>query len=98
LTNRRLAECKLSIGQVLISRTRTDCGEVAERLKAAVCQTPFSPSAAFVSWPKFLSFQHFHDRPHWPALSLEAHLWRAAGTIAGTVSLRNQIQSDNMGR
>jgi hypothetical protein len=30
-------------------------------------------------------------------LSLEAHFWRAAGTIAGTVSLRNQIQSDNLG-
>jgi hypothetical protein len=37
LKNRRLAECKMLIGQVLISRTLTDCGEVAERLKAAVC-------------------------------------------------------------
>jgi hypothetical protein len=37
LKNRRLAECKISIGQVLISRTLTVCGEVAERLKAAVC-------------------------------------------------------------
>jgi hypothetical protein len=37
LKTRRLAECKMSIGQVLISRTRTVCGEVAERLKAAVC-------------------------------------------------------------
>ena len=37
LKNRRLAECKMSIGQVLISRTLSVCGEVAERLKAAVC-------------------------------------------------------------
>jgi hypothetical protein len=37
LKYRRLAECKILIGQVLISRTPTDCGEVAERLKAAVC-------------------------------------------------------------
>ena len=35
--NRRLAECKISIAQVLISRTLSVCGEVAERLKAAVC-------------------------------------------------------------
>jgi hypothetical protein len=37
LKNRRLAECKMSIGQVLLSRTLSVCGEVAERLKAAVC-------------------------------------------------------------
>ena len=37
LKNRRLAVCKMSIGQVLISRTLGACGEVAERLKAAVC-------------------------------------------------------------
>ena len=37
LKNRRLADCKISIGQVLISRTLSVCGEVAERLKAAVC-------------------------------------------------------------
>jgi len=37
LKNRRLDKCKMLIGQVLISRTLTDCGEVAERLKAAVC-------------------------------------------------------------
>jgi hypothetical protein len=35
--NRRLAPCKMLIGQVLISRTLSVCGEVAERLKAAVC-------------------------------------------------------------
>ena len=35
--NRRLAECKMWIGQVLISRTLSVYGEVAERLKAAVC-------------------------------------------------------------
>jgi len=35
--NRRLAQCKISMSQVLISRTLTVCGEVAERLKAAVC-------------------------------------------------------------
>ena len=37
LKNRRLHERKSSIRQVLISRTLTVCGEVAERLKAAVC-------------------------------------------------------------
>ena len=37
LKNRRLAECKMSIGQVLISRTLSVCGEVAEWPKAAVC-------------------------------------------------------------
>ena len=37
LKNRRLAARKRSIGQVLISRTLSVCGEVAERLKAAVC-------------------------------------------------------------
>ena len=37
LKNRRLGQCKMWIRQVLISRTLTDCGEVAERLKAAVC-------------------------------------------------------------
>jgi hypothetical protein len=37
LKNRRLAECKILIGQVLISRTLTGCGEVAEWPKAAVC-------------------------------------------------------------
>jgi hypothetical protein len=31
LKNRRLGECKMSIGQVLISRTLSVCGEVAER-------------------------------------------------------------------
>ena len=35
--NRRLGQCKTWIRQVLISRTLTDCGEVAERPKAAVC-------------------------------------------------------------
>ena len=35
--NRRLAAWKMLIGQVLISRTLSVCGEVAERLKAAVC-------------------------------------------------------------
>jgi hypothetical protein len=37
LKNRRLGECKMSISEVLISATLTVCGEVAERLKAAVC-------------------------------------------------------------
>ena len=37
LKNRRPLERKSTITQVLISRTLTDCGEVAERLKAAVC-------------------------------------------------------------
>jgi len=37
LKNRRRGQCKMWIRQVLISRTLTDCGEVAERLKAAVC-------------------------------------------------------------
>jgi hypothetical protein len=37
LKNRRLAECKISIGQVLISRTLSVYGEVAEWPKAAVC-------------------------------------------------------------
>jgi hypothetical protein len=37
LKNRRLAERKTRIDQVLISRTLSVCGEVAERLKAAVC-------------------------------------------------------------
>src|SRR5258708_1483762 len=37
LKTRRLRQCKMWIRQVLISRTLTDCGEVAERLKAAVC-------------------------------------------------------------
>jgi hypothetical protein len=35
--NRRVRERKSAISQVLISRTLTVCGEVAERLKAAVC-------------------------------------------------------------
>ncbi len=35
--NRRLRQCKISISQVLISRTLNPRGEVAERLKAAVC-------------------------------------------------------------
>ena len=30
-------------------------------------------------------------------VSIRSVNWRAAGTIAGTVSLRNQIQSDNLG-
>ena len=37
LKNRRLAECKIWIDQVSISVTLSVCGEVAERLKAAVC-------------------------------------------------------------
>jgi len=37
LKNRRLPARKMSIGQVLISRTLSVRGEVAERLKAAVC-------------------------------------------------------------
>jgi hypothetical protein len=37
LKNRCRFERKSWIRQVLISRTLTDCGEVAERLKAAVC-------------------------------------------------------------
>ena len=35
--NRRLAECKISIREVLISVRLSIRGEVAERLKAAVC-------------------------------------------------------------
>jgi hypothetical protein len=35
--NRRLRQCKISIGEVLISVTLSLRGEVAERLKAAVC-------------------------------------------------------------
>lgn len=37
LKDRRLGQCKMWIRQVLISRTLSACGEVAERLKAAVC-------------------------------------------------------------
>ena len=37
--NRRLRQCKISIREVLISVRLTVCGEVAERLKAAVCYT-----------------------------------------------------------
>jgi hypothetical protein len=37
LKNRRLRQCKMSISEVLISATLSVCGEVAERLKAAVC-------------------------------------------------------------
>jgi len=37
LKNRRLGQCKILIGEVLISVTLSVCGEVAERLKAAVC-------------------------------------------------------------
>jgi hypothetical protein len=37
LKDRRLGARKMSSGQVLISRTLTVCGEVAERPKAAVC-------------------------------------------------------------
>jgi len=37
LKNRRLARRKSASRQVLISRTLSVCGEVAERLKAAVC-------------------------------------------------------------
>jgi hypothetical protein len=37
LKNRRLAPCKISIGEKLMSATLNVCGEVAERLKAAVC-------------------------------------------------------------
>jgi hypothetical protein len=35
--NRRLRQCKISISEVLISVTLSGRGEVAERLKAAVC-------------------------------------------------------------
>jgi hypothetical protein len=35
--NRRLRQCKISISEVLISVTLSWRGEVAERLKAAVC-------------------------------------------------------------
>jgi hypothetical protein len=35
--NRRLRQCKILIGEVLISVTLSLRGEVAERLKAAVC-------------------------------------------------------------
>ena len=37
LKNRRLRQCKISIPEVLISVTLSIRGEVAERLKAAVC-------------------------------------------------------------
>ena len=37
LENRRLRQCKISISEVLISVTLSLRGEVAERLKAAVC-------------------------------------------------------------
>ena len=37
LKNRRLRQCKISIREVLISLTLSVRGEVAERLKAAVC-------------------------------------------------------------
>jgi hypothetical protein len=37
LKNRRLRQCKISTREVLLSVTLTVCGEVAERLKAAVC-------------------------------------------------------------
>jgi hypothetical protein len=37
LKNRRLGQCKMWIRQMLISRTLSAYGEVAERLKAAVC-------------------------------------------------------------
>jgi hypothetical protein len=37
LKNRRLRQCKISIGEVLISVRLSVRGEVAERLKAAVC-------------------------------------------------------------
>jgi hypothetical protein len=35
--NRRLRQCKISISEMLISVTLSERGEVAERLKAAVC-------------------------------------------------------------
>jgi hypothetical protein len=37
LKTRRLGDCKMSLSQVLISRTLSVCGEVAEWPKAAVC-------------------------------------------------------------
>jgi hypothetical protein len=37
LKNRRLRQCKISIRQVLIQLHLAIAGEVAERLKAAVC-------------------------------------------------------------
>jgi hypothetical protein len=37
LKNRRLQQCKISISEVLISARLSVRGEVAERLKAAVC-------------------------------------------------------------
>ena len=45
LKNRCKSERKSSIRQVLVSRTLTFCGEVAEWPKAAVCETSFSPLA-----------------------------------------------------
>ena len=45
---RRLRQCKISIRQVLISRTLSACGEVAERLKAAVCYTEIRLSTIFI--------------------------------------------------
>jgi hypothetical protein len=35
--NRRLRQCEISICEELISVRLSECGEVAERLKAAVC-------------------------------------------------------------
>jgi hypothetical protein len=37
LENRRLRQCRISNCEVLISFRLSACGEVAERLKAAVC-------------------------------------------------------------
>jgi hypothetical protein len=57
---------------------------VAERLKAAVCETPFSLSAIVVFPRKFSRFNYFLDRPTWLLLALEALFWKLAGTILGT--------------
>ena len=85
LKNRRLGQCKMWIRQVLISRTLTDCGEVAERLKAAVCYTEIRLSGHPQFPPKSFTLFHFYDRASWLVLALEVPFWELAGTISGTV-------------
>ncbi len=60
-------------------------GEVAERLKAAVCSSPVSLSAIFVFPNKSARLNYLLDQASWLQLALRAPFWELTGTISGTV-------------
>jgi hypothetical protein len=78
--------------EVPVLRPLNVCGEVAERLKASVCETETRLSSNLDVPRKSFAIFYFPDRARWLVLALEMLFWRVAGTVLGTVPPRDECR------